>query len=38
MCGADVVKDSWRQGEDPLLFDGEFQPKPAYDALVEALQ
>lgn len=31
-------KDSWRQGEDPLLFDGEFQPKPAYDALVEALQ
>lgn len=31
------MQDSWRQGENPLLFDAEFQPKPAYDALVEAL-
>ncbi|KAL2104983.1 hypothetical protein VUR80DRAFT_9201 [Thermomyces stellatus] len=30
-------KDSWRPGENPLLFDADFQPKPAYDALVEAL-
>ncbi|PKS12968.1 hypothetical protein jhhlp_000309 [Lomentospora prolificans] len=30
-------KDSWRPGEDPLLFDAEFNPKPAYDALVREL-
>lgn len=29
--------DSWRQGENPLLFDASFQPKEAYNAIVEIL-
>jgi len=29
--------DSWRQGEDPLLFDASFQPKAAYDAIISQL-
>jgi endo-1,4-beta-xylanase len=28
---------SWRQGEDPLLFDASYQPKPAYDSIVQLL-
>ena len=29
---------SWRPGENPLLFDGSFKPKAAYTALVSSLQ
>ncbi|NJN05367.1 MAG: hypothetical protein HC814_01730 [Rhodobacteraceae bacterium] len=25
---------SWRRGGSPLLFDGEDQPKPAFDAVI----
>ena len=27
---------SWRRGQDALLFDGELNPKPAYNAVIEA--
>jgi endo-1,4-beta-xylanase len=27
-------RDSWRRAGKPLLFDGEWQPKPAFDAVV----
>jgi endo-1,4-beta-xylanase len=29
--------DSWRAANNPLLFNGSFQPKPAYTALISAL-
>jgi GH35 family endo-1,4-beta-xylanase len=28
---------TWRFGQHPLIFDAENRPKPAYDAIVEAL-
>lgn len=27
---------SWRRGQDALLFDGDLNPKPAYNAVIEA--
>ena len=30
-------KDSWRPGDNPLLFDNNYQPKAAYNSLVGAL-
>ena len=27
---------SWRRGQDALLFDGQYNPKPAYKAVIEA--
>jgi GH35 family endo-1,4-beta-xylanase len=29
---------SWRAGRSPLIFDGSYAPKPAYDALIRVLQ
>ncbi|MEI9866396.1 MAG: endo-1,4-beta-xylanase [Limisphaerales bacterium] len=28
--------DSWRRNGNPLLFDGNWQPKPAFDAVIDA--
>jgi len=30
-------KDSWRKGENPLLFDGNYQAKAAYNAICSAI-
>lgn len=27
---------SWRRGQDALIFDGQLQPKPAFNAIIEA--
>jgi GH35 family endo-1,4-beta-xylanase len=29
---------SWRAGRSPLIFDGNYAPKPAYDALIRVLE
>ncbi len=29
---------SWRRGQDALLFDGDLNPKPAYNAVIEVSQ
>ena len=29
---------SWRAGQDPLLFDGQLKPKPAYQAVIDVGQ
>ncbi len=29
-------RDSWRRNGNPLLFDGNWQPKPAFDAVIKA--
>lgn len=30
--------DSWRANTNPLLFDGQYRPKAAFNAIVQALE
>jgi len=29
---------SWRSGQKPLIFDGQLQPKPAYQSIIDVAQ